>query len=53
MAFGASSKTQMAHMKGGTATEKNYSLSHIDQITDFLDFLHEYCEEKSETFPEF
>ena len=30
-----------------------YSLSHIVQIMDFLDFLHEYCEEKSETFTEF
>ena len=29
-----------------------YSLSHIVQITDFLDFLNEYCEEKSETFAE-
>ena len=32
---------------------KKNSLSHIVQITDFLDFLHEYCEEKSETFAEF
>ena len=31
----------------------NYSLSHLVQITDFLDFLHEYCEEKSVTFTEF
>ena len=29
-----------------------YSLSHLVQITDFLDFLHEYCEEKYETFTE-
>ena len=28
-------------------------LSHIGQIMDFKDFLHEYCEEKSETFTEF
>ena len=27
-----------------------YSLSHVVQITDFLDFLHEYWKEKSETF---
>ena len=25
----------------------------IVQITDFLDFLHEYCNEKTETFTEF
>ena len=31
----------------------HYSLSRIVQITDFLDFLHEHCEEKSETFTEF
>ena len=31
----------------------NYSLSHIVQITDFWDFLHEYCKENSETFTEF
>ena len=30
-----------------------YSPSHIAQITDFLDFLHAFCEEKSETFTEF
>ena len=30
-----------------------YSPSHIAQITDFLDFLHEYCMEKPETFTEF
>ena len=31
-----------------------YSLSHIVQITVlFLDFLHEYCEEKFETFTQF
>ena len=30
-----------------------YSPSHIAQITYFLDFLQEYCEEKSETFTEF
>ena len=30
-----------------------YSSSHIVQITDFVDFLHEYCEEKSEIFTEF
>ena len=30
-----------------------YSSSHIFQMIDFLDFLHEYCEEKSETFKEF
>ena len=30
-----------------------YSPSHVAQKTDFLDFLHEYCEEKSETFTEF
>ena len=27
--------------------------SHIAQITDILDFLNEYCQEKSETFTEF
>ena len=27
----------------------NYSSSHIVQITYFLEFLHEYCKEKSET----
>ena len=32
---------------------KVYSPSHIAQIMDFLDFLHEYCEEKPETFTEF
>ena len=26
---------------------RNYSLSHIVQITDFSDFLHEYSEKKS------
>ena len=30
-----------------------YSLSNIVQIMDFWDFLHEYCQEKSETFTEF
>ena len=30
-----------------------YSPSHIAQIKDFLDFHHEYCEKKSETFTEF
>ena len=30
-----------------------YSSSHIAQITDFLEFLHEYCEEKSETCTKF
>ena len=34
-------------------TTRNYSLSPIVQITDFLDFLYEYCEEKSETLTEF
>ena len=32
---------------------EGYSLSHIVQITDFGDFLHEYCDEKSKTFIEF
>ena len=31
----------------------NYSLSHIVQIIDFLDFLHENSKEKFETFTEF
>ena len=31
----------------------SYSPSHIAQITDILDFLHEYCKEKPETFTEF
>ena len=31
----------------------HYSPSYIAQITDFLDFLHEYCEEIPETFTEF
>ena len=31
----------------------NYSPSHIVQITDFGEFLHEHFEEKSETFTEF
>ena len=26
---------------------------HIVQITNILEFLHEYCKEKSETFTEF
>ena len=30
-----------------------YSPSHIVQITYFFDFLHENCEEESETFSEF
>ena len=33
--------------------ERIYSLFHIVQITDFLDFLNEYCKEKSETFTKF
>ena len=34
----------------GTSGEKcNYSSSDIVQIADFLEFLHEYCEEKNET----
>ena len=33
--------------------KETYSLSHIVQITDFWDLLHEYIEEKSETFIEF
>ena len=33
--------------------EKNYSSSHIAQITDFLEFLHEYCKEKPETCTKF
>ena len=39
--------------KRSTTGYKSYFHSHIVQITDFLDFLHEYCEEKSETFTEF
>ena len=31
----------------------SYSPSHIAQIMDFGDFLHEYSEEKSETYTEF
>ena len=31
----------------------NYSPSHLVQITDFLEFLFEYCKEKSETFSKF
>ena len=30
-----------------------YSLSHIVQITDFLEFFHERCKEKSETCTKF
>ena len=30
-----------------------YSSSHKAQITDFLEFLHEYCKEKSETCTKF
>ena len=30
-----------------------YDLIYPAQITDFLDFLHEYYKEKSETFTEF
>ena len=30
-----------------------YSPFHTVQITDLLEFLHEYCKEKSETFTEF
>ena len=30
-----------------------YSSSHIVQIMDFLEFLHEYCKEKSETCTKF
>ena len=40
-------------MNNGMLVVLHYSLSHIVQITNFLDFLHEYCEEKSETFTEF
>ena len=36
-----------------TTTKYAYSSSHIGQITYFWEFLHEYCEEKSETFTEF
>ena len=38
-----------------TTLQLFYSLSniHVVQIMDFFDFLHEYCEEKSETFTEF
>ena len=32
---------------------RTYSSSHIAQITDFLEFLHEYCKEKSETCTKF
>ena len=32
---------------------KDYSSSHIVQITDFLEYLHEYCMEKSETCAKF
>ena len=39
--------------KFGNYWTYSYSPSHIIQITDFLDFLHEYCEEKIETFIEF
>ena len=31
----------------------HYSSSHIAQITDFLEFLHEYCKEKSETYTKY
>ena len=31
----------------------HYSSSHIVQIMDFLEFLHEYCKEKSETCTQF
>ena len=31
----------------------NYSSSHIVQIMDFLEFLHEYCKENSETCTKF
>ena len=36
-----------------SSAKTSYSLSHIVQIMDFFDFLHKYCEEKSETFTEF
>ena len=32
------------------ASLTDYSPSHIVQITDFREFLHEYCKGKSETF---
>ena len=31
----------------------DYSCSHMVQITDFLEYLHEYCKEKSETCTKF
>ena len=30
-----------------------YSPFHVVQKTDLLEFLHEYCQEKSETFTDF
>ena len=39
--------------KSITHVYKNYSPSHIVLVTDFLEFLHEYCKEISEIFTEF
>ena len=36
-----------------TSSKMHYSPFHIVQIMDFLEFLHEYCKEKSETCIEF
>ena len=33
--------------------ENDYSSFHIVQITDFLEFFHEYCKEKSDTCTKF
>ena len=41
------------HLVSPLVSGGSYSPSHIVQITDFLDFLDEYCEEKSETYTEF
>ena len=42
-------------LEGDTANKLGHMsiLSRIVQITEFFDFLGEYCEEKSETFTEF
>ena len=47
------SQMEILHWSNFSTVEGSYSPYHIAQIMDFLDFLHEYCEEKSETFTEF